>query len=115
MKKKVVILIIFICLILVSVLTYLYVKKYKTNENFTLDSGLFVDPTKCGTYTLGKCLECANCGWCMDSFSSKCVSGDAYGPTTGTCQKWYHNDPFGRALLSADNDYRSATDLPMFE
>eukprot|EP00771_Trimastix_marina_P000537 gnl/Trimastix_PCT/1557.p1 GENE.gnl/Trimastix_PCT/1557~~gnl/Trimastix_PCT/1557.p1 ORF type:complete len:565 (+),score=105.19 gnl/Trimastix_PCT/1557:1015-2709(+) len=41
-------------------------------------------------YTHGTCSDCAaaNCTWCESS--SKCMDGTSQGPTSGTCDEWYH-------------------------
>lgn len=69
----------------------------------------------CSSKTLGECLECADCGYCINDFSSQCVPGDVHGPTKGTCKKWYQNDPFTRAALSNDNNYSGPDDEPIFD
>lgn len=69
----------------------------------------------CDSKTFGECLECADCGFCINDFSSKCVSGDVHGPFEGKCQKWYQNDPFTRAELSNDRDYQTYEDEPIFD
>lgn len=71
--------------------------------------------SECSSKTLGECLECADCGYCINDFSSQCVPGDVHGPTKGTCKKWYQNDPFTRAALSNDNNYSGPDDEPIFD
>lgn len=65
---------------------------------------------ECDSKTLGQCLECTDCGFCINDFWSGCVKGDVHGPYSGTCKKWYHNDPFTRAELSNDNDSQFANE-----
>jgi hypothetical protein len=69
----------------------------------------------CESKTLADCLECADCGYCMNDFSSKCVAGDVHGPFEGKCQKWYQNDPYTRAVLSNNRDYKTYEDEPIFD
>lgn len=104
--------------IIVLAIVYAYRKKFfniseQKTENFNGKYGNIC--TDCSTKTMGECLECADCGYCINDFSSQCVSGDVHGPTKGKCKKWYQNDPFSRAALSNDNNYSGPDDEPIFD
>lgn len=77
---------------------------FSCNEHFNGKYGNMCN-NDCGSKTMGQCLECADCGYCINDFSSQCVPGDVHGPYNGSCKKWYQNDPFTRAVLSNDNNH----------
>jgi hypothetical protein len=100
-------------IILIAILVSLV---YSTHlDQFTNMAGYYSD--QCEDKTLRDCLECANCGWCMnDNFSSQCVAGDLHGAydKTKTCNKWYHNDVWTRSVLANDSDYDKYNAYPIF-
>lgn len=95
-----IIIVLLICVVMAF--GYLYYK-YMSKESFNERQGSYC--VTCNDKTFAQCLECADCGYCMNDFSAYCTKGDSHGPYSGTCKKWYHNDPFTRAVLSNDNDY----------
>jgi hypothetical protein len=84
----------------------------KSTENFTNRQGKYCP--KCEDQTLGQCMNCSNCGWYIDGFESGCIGGDTYSPYKRKVDKWYHNDPYYRALISNDNDYDYFKTEPVF-
>lgn len=55
----------------------------------------------CSGKTINQCTECANCGFCLDSYgNAKCIPGDIHGPYDKRihCRMWYHSDPYSRML-----------------
>ena len=71
-------------------------------EYFSLEYGHNCE--KCKGLKLGKCINCSNCGFCMNKGKSDCVPGDLYGPYINRkCGMWYYHDPFSRELFYRKN------------
>lgn len=53
---------------------------------------------KCKGRTFNQCLDCFNCGMCIDKYgNSMCLPGDHKGPYNyENCSIWYHGDPFNK-------------------
>lgn len=52
--------------------------------------------SNCNSLSSNQCKLCANCGWCINKNSAKCISGDVNGPYYDSCMVWYHDDPWSR-------------------
>jgi len=53
--------------------------------------------TNCSGKNYNKCVDCFNCGWCVDKHGrGKCVGGDVNnGPyNKENCHLWYSGDPY---------------------
>lgn len=64
-------------------------------EGFNEQTGQFCP--SCVGKTFNQCLQCFNCGWCVDKWGNgACIGGDAnQGPyNKENCAKFYHTDPF---------------------
>lgn len=64
-------------------------------ENFNEQNGQLC--FTCENKTMNQCLECFNCGFCVDQFGNgKCIGGDAAsGPYNNeSCRLWYQSDPY---------------------
>ena len=73
----------------------------------------------CSNYNMTNCLKMQNCGYAITNHSEQCLPGNVYGPynkkiTKESGYKWYHNDPFTRALIANDNNYRN-TNINVFD
>ncbi len=82
------------------------------HENFVSTYGtVAANPYKqCPTMNMTTCLRYQNCGFITTkNFNNRCVAGDVHGPYDKKLKyhKYYHNDPFTRALIANDNDYRN--------
>ena len=67
----------------------------------------------CQKLNMTQCLKFQNCGYITTyDFNNRCVPGDPHGPLDKKIkyQKYYHNDPFTRALIANDNHYRDMTE-----
>jgi hypothetical protein len=62
----------------------------KITEGFNEQNGQFC--TTCRNKTLGQCLKCFNCGYCVDKFGrGTCIGGDYTGPYNfERCSKYYN-------------------------
>lgn len=102
--------------IVVIFITLSLFKLFKNTETFTNDSGYFCDPKECEHMTISDCMKCSNCGYCMNDFSSKCVSGSPRELIeSGKCSKVYANDAWTRAVMAGDNDYVSYENKSIFD
>lgn len=83
-----------IVLILVAYLLKLIFDTNKKKEKFNGRYGTMC--FKCEDKTLGECMECSDCGYCINQDKSQCLSGNFSGPYDGNvkCQRWIHNDPW---------------------
>lgn len=89
------ILIISIIIIVVLLLVVWYFKKSTKVEGFRAQQGQFC--MSCQGKSYNQCLNCFNCGWCVDEFGNGgCVGGDVNsGPyNKEQCAQWDTNDPF---------------------
>ncbi len=99
------ILFLFLFLIIIIIL-------FKRKENFDSYGYGTVSPNpykECPTKNMTNCLKYQNCGFITTKdFNNRCVAGDVHGPYDKKIKyhKYYHNDPFTRALIANDNDYR---------
>ena len=67
----------------------------------------------CPKLNMTQCLKFQNCGYITTyDFNNRCVPGDPHGPLDKKIkyQKYYHNDPFTRALIANDNHYRDMSE-----
>ena len=67
----------------------------------------------CPKLNMTQCLKFQNCGYITTyDFNNRCVPGDPHGPLDKKIkyQKYYHNDPFTRALIANDNNYRDMSE-----
>ncbi len=83
-------------LILLFVIFIIYKFFYNT-ESFSRIYGKFCRQEDCKNKTFGQCLDCFNCGFCLeDENKGVCVPGNIYGPTNKNkkCMKYIHNDEF---------------------
>lgn len=67
----------------------------------------------CPKLNMTQCLKFQNCGYITTyDFNNRCVHGDPHGPLDKKIkyQKYYHNDPFTRALIANDNHYRDMSE-----
>ena len=67
----------------------------------------------CPKFNMTQCLKFQNCGYITTyDFNNRCVPGDPHGPLDKKIkyQKYYHNDPFTRALIANDNHYRDMSE-----
>jgi hypothetical protein len=54
----------------------------------------------CSDQSYATCLNCTNCGYCLNDDGGKCIQGDVHGPydPSVNCKMWYQNDPFSKPL-----------------
>lgn len=102
---------IYVCIIIIIILyiAYHFINK-KSNEKFSDYGYVAMNMKDCNDKTLTECLRFQNCGYVMTrDFNNRCVAGDVYGPYNKKIKydKWYHNDPYTRALIANDNNYRN--------
>lgn len=106
--------------ILIIILFIITCLLHNTEKYQNVGSGFTTnDPKSCNNLGMGDCLKMQNCGFAITNNSEKCLSGDVYGPydkqiTKESGYKWYHNDPYTRALIANDNNYRN-TDINVFD
>ena len=83
---------IIIIIIVVIILWYIY---SQTNEGFIGQYAGTCSPSICRDQdTIDTCLNCYECGYCMNKNGGRCVKGSPEGPYGNIkCAKWYHNDP----------------------
>ena len=71
-----------------------------TGEPFIGRLGSTCNPAVCADQkTITPCLNCYECGYCMNKSGGRCVPGSPNGPypidgKVVECEKWYHDDPF---------------------
>ena len=87
-------------LLIIALIIYL-INSQKVKEGFHFRRQYGSWCTDCSNKTLNHCLDCAECGFCIDNNGNgKCVKGDGYGPynKNNNCKLWYHNNEFSRKL-----------------
>jgi hypothetical protein len=87
--------VIFIMLIIILIIYWLKVWYYdKKKEKFNGRYGTRC--FKCENKTLGECMECSDCGYCLNLDGSSCMAGDFRGPYDHNikCNRWIQNDPW---------------------
>jgi hypothetical protein len=96
---------IIIAIIILLVLYYIN-QRYTNTEHYNENSGRLCQ--SCEHRTINQCLECFNCGYCIDKFGNgKCIGGDAAsGPyNKEKCALWYQGDQFVR-MEQNNKDYK---------
>jgi hypothetical protein len=91
-----------IILLLILVLVYNY---SGTKEMYNNSVGQYC--MSCDTKTLSQCMNCFNCGVCVDRAGNKtCVPGDIHGPfNNDDCVEYYNVDPY-RTAMQHNNNYK---------
>lgn len=81
-------------LYILLILLLIYLFNINTKEPYNDSSGKLC--LSCNDKTFNQCLECFNCGFCVDKWgNSKCIVGDMHGPYNyEQCDRWYYNDPW---------------------
>lgn len=81
-----------IIIIIIILLIFLY---SQTTENFIGRSTFTCNPKICSDQTtIDTCLNCYECGYCMNKNGGKCVPGSPEGPYGNIkCDRWLNNDP----------------------
>lgn len=88
--------------LILVVLIIVFFSKKKNVENFDGKYGLVCS---CKNKTINQCVQCYNCGFCLDNKgSAQCIPGDVHGPydSKKKCLVWYHNDPYSRQLWKSN-------------
>lgn len=104
--------------ILICISTIIYILSNESYQN--VGTGYVTQNTnKCNNLNMSECLKMQNCGYAVTNHSEQCLAGNTYGPynkkiTKESGYKWYHNDPYTRALIANDNNYRN-TDINVFD
>ncbi len=83
-----------IIIILISILIFiLYFTKQDKIEGYNDQTGRYCH--SCSDKTFNNCLNCFNCGWCVDNFGNGiCMGGDHRGPYNyENCAKWFRGKP----------------------
>lgn len=95
-----------ITVVLVIVLIIcLFMKRYNVleyNEGFNQTSGQLC--ITCNGKNINQCLNCFNCGFCVDEYgNSQCIGGNYLGPFNNEkCVRWYHGDPYSYMIRRND-------------
>lgn len=101
-----------IVLIILFVIYYLFIKDISWRqpelgvEGFNESTGKLCN--SCSNKTYNQCLNCFNCGFCVDKYTGKgrCVAGDHNGPYNyDDCHNWYSGDSF-LAMNKMNNNYK---------
>lgn len=95
----------FIILIFCSSLVISMNQMSPKKEGYNEQTGQFC--LSCKDKTINQCLNCFNCGFCVDKWgNSRCVGGDHKGPYNfEKCAYWYHNDPYS-VMMQRDQNYK---------
>jgi len=91
-------------ILLITIIFLYFTKIENVNEGFRNGgrySNLYPIPKYCrNCYQKGpgKCMQCNNCGWCVDGNGyGSCVLGDQSGPYFADCVQYFYNG--GRKVL----------------
>lgn len=90
--------------ILLIVLGLFLLMNYNQAEHFNESSGRFC--SSCKEKTFNQCLDCFNCGWCVDkNGQGRCLGSDiSSGPYNNEeCAQLYQGDPWLR--MKQDNQH----------
>lgn len=100
--KYVYLIILIISLIIISGFLY---NTVQLKEGFNRDTGQFCG--SCSDKTFNQCLNCFNCGFCIDKWGNgKCIGGSVLGPNNKeNCAFWYTTDDWTTAKMN-NNNYR---------
>lgn len=98
----------YIILIFILVATAFFIYFYihlNYFESFNEQVGKFC--LSCKDKTFNQCLECFNCGICVDkSGNISCMGGDHRGPYNfERCYRWYHRDPY-KTKMDMNKNYK---------
>ena len=101
----------YLILAIILVIIFLFLINNNNNndknniEGYNEETGQFC--TTCSNKTINQCLQCFNCGWCVDKWgNSACIGGDHKGPYNyERCYKWKHGDPFSE-MLNRNKNYK---------
>jgi len=88
-------------------------KKIEHFDSYGYGSMIQHPKKNCPKLNMTQCLKFQNCGYITTyDFNNRCVPGDPHGPLDKKIkyQKYYHNDPFTRALIANDNHYRDMSE-----
>lgn len=86
-----------ICIVAIIIIIFIiwtFCGKNKMYENYVDRYG---SPCSvCSDQSYAKCLNCTNCGYCLNANGGKCIRGDVHGPYDKNvkCVSWIGNDPF---------------------
>jgi len=88
---------------IIIIIIILWIFLMNNNENFNEQTGQFCND--CKDKTFNSCLQCFNCGFCVDVFgNSQCIGGDVNGPYNNEkCYLWYTNEVWPRMKEMNDN------------
>lgn len=100
-----------ILIIAIIYLLYLLFNKniYEHYDSYGYGSVVPNPEKQCPQKNMTNCLKFQNCGYITTKdFNNRCVAGDVHGPYDKSIKyhKYYHNDPYTRALIANDNNYR---------
>ena len=95
-------------ILLIIILFFIWISESK--EGFNDHSGQLC--TTCNGRTFNQCLQCFNCGFCVDKWgNSTCVGGDRFGPYNfEKCDYYYYIDPYYRMM--ENNKFEKCSDGP---
>ncbi|ARF09595.1 hypothetical protein Indivirus_1_218 [Indivirus ILV1] len=83
----------FLILTIITILIIAFLGYQSKKERFNQDTGQFCG--SCANKTFNECLNCFNCGYCVDKWGNgKCIGGDVTsGPyNKENCALWYTTD-----------------------
>ncbi len=92
--------------LLLSIVVVLFLKRYKVQDNkvekYNDTSGQLC--ITCNGKNINQCLNCFNCGFCVDEYgNSQCIGGNYIGPfNKEKCVRWYHGDPYAYMIRRND-------------
>lgn len=97
-------------IIILIILCLINNKKMEHFDSYGYGSVVPYPEKQCPTKNLTNCLKFQNCGYITTKdFNNRCVAGDVHGPYNKSIKyhKYYHNDPWTRAVIANDNNYRN--------
>ena len=82
-----------IVVIIIIIVLILYFLRQNKIEGYNDQTGRYC--ISCSDKTFNNCLNCFNCGWCVDNFGNgMCIGGDHRGPYNyENCAKWFRRRP----------------------
>jgi hypothetical protein len=81
--------------LIIAVLIFLFLlfNSNNSNEGFSLQSVPNPKCLDCYYKKANECMDCGNCGICVNGRFSKCIPGDEHGPYFNDgCEKWIWKD-----------------------
>jgi hypothetical protein len=97
----------FITSLVVFIILYLLLNNKNSQENYSQVTPQGKLCTSCMGKNINSCLDCFNCGYCVDDWGNgRCVPGDYKGPyNKESCKYYIQGDPYA-TMMERNRNYK---------